>query len=482
MNRSLLLLICDFLVLSLLALANFDDPGAQVEDPDPVEEQTIDVDELDAKDELMEALRIALDDERASREELQDDLNLTQQELAERERAIAEREARLAEMARDLEDRKAESEKLEQEREELREQVAEVAAEKEVLAQERARQEEEARRARERALAMERQLQEKLQELEKTEATLARLEVKQREVEEANQRLSTELELSESEKRLIRENLDQVRTEVQLVRAEKERIQKQAGELAEGVTLLAERSGELVQEVRRSQPKTANMIFSDFQNNHLRASFTRNRPLYLRVSNSETRTVLVGDGEKVYAIVHIDDIGINLQEAGEFRSLSATLSAAGQAGRVTKLSFLSLDPRLLVVEVNETIAERFGTEVYKIAQEPFKFPEAVLIGSSGEYYGETTFTVDSENSRYVKMQTRIFSRLFGELSPSRGDLVFSKTGEFIGMMVTNEYCALIDNFLLVPDAVLPMGDNLVGVSRTLAEMRDRVNQLPRRFR
>lgn len=479
MNRSLLLVICDFLILSLLALANFEEPGAKKEEP---AEEVVEVEEIEAQEELIEALKLSLEEERASREELSGDLNLTQQELREREEALAEREARLQDMAGDLEQREEERRKLEEERAQLAEQVAQTEAEKEALAEERARQEEAARRAREQALAMERELQEKLAELEESEKTLAELDERKRAAEEANQRLSTELQLSESEKRLIRENLEQVRTEVTLIRAEKERIQEQAGQLAEGVSTLAERSGELVQEVRRSQPKTANSIYSEFLDNQLHAVFERDRPLYLRSRESETRSILVSDGQKTYALFHIENTGLNLLEAADWETLRGRLSASGKAGRILKMSFLSSDPRILAVEINEATAERFGTKVYQLAQEPFRFPEAVLINNNGDYYGESTFTLDSENDRYVQMQTRIMSRLFGEFSPSQGDLVFSKTGELIGIMVNYEYCALIDNFLPVPDRALMMGEDLSGVGSILSEMRQRVNRLPGRLR
>jgi hypothetical protein len=406
---------------------------------------------------------------------LSGDLDLTQQALLDREESLAEREARLEALAADLERREAERLRLE-------ERITATEAEKDLLTQDRARQEEEARRARERAMEMERELQQKLAELEKNQQNLVQLETRQRQAEEANRQLSTELQLSESEKRLIRENLEHVRSEVTLVRAEKDRIQEQAGQLAQGVTTLAERSGELVQEDRRSQPKTANTIFSEFQSNHMKADFVRNRPLFLRERETQTRSILISDGEKKYAIFHLENIGLSLAEAVDWEVLTGRLSASGQGGRIQKLFFLSLDPRILVVEIDSATAERFGTKVYKLAQEPFRFPEAVLINSGGNYYGESTFTLDAENRRYVRMQRRIISRLFGEFSPSSGDLVFSKTDELIGIMVNNEYCALIDNFLPIPDRSLPMGTNLTGTGRTLSEMKQRVDRLPARLR
>jgi hypothetical protein len=42
----------------------------------------------------------------------------------------------------------------------------------------------------------------------------------------------------------------------------------------------------------------------------------------------------------------------------------------------------------------------------------------------------------------------VFSNaLFGDFAPvARGDLVLSKTGEFLGIMVNRDYCALLGDF------------------------------------
>ena len=60
--------------------------------------------------------------------------------------------------------------------------------------------------------------------------------------------------------------------------------------------------------------------------------------------------------------------------------------------------------------------------VSSLAKSPFKFPEAVLVSRGGKYYGEVEFKLDTRTPSYVKMKTRFMSRLFGEFSPSAGDL------------------------------------------------------------
>jgi hypothetical protein len=73
--------------------------------------------------------------------------------------------------------------------------------------------------------------------------------------------------------------------------------------------------------------------------------------------------------------------------------------------------------------------------------------------------------LDQELPGYVRMDNRLLRRLFGDFSPSQGDLVLSKTGELLGVMVSSDLCALVDNFL--PMATLVTGDlsgqDMVGI-------------------
>ena len=123
-----------------------------------------------------------------------------------------------------------------------------------------------------------------------------------------------------------------------------------------------------------------------------------------------------------------------------------------------KLGFASLDPRVITVPLSAADAGRLGGEPYLLALDPFRFPEAVLISAGGAGYGELPFKLDPRNPGYVKVDNRLVRRLFGDFSPSRGDLVLSKTGELLGIMVTADTCALITNFL--PQRVLKLGDDL----------------------
>ena len=54
--------------------------------------------------------------------------------------------------------------------------------------------------------------------------------------------------------------------------------------------------------------------------------------------------------------------------------------------------------------------------------------------------------IDASTPNYVKVDRNLLKGLFGKFNPSRGDLVFSKTGELLGIMVNNDYCAVLKDF------------------------------------
>src|SRR5690606_1697533 len=116
-----------------------------------------------------------------------------------------------------------------------------------------------------------------------------------------------------------------------------------------------------------------------------------------------------------------------------------------------------------------------GVKSSRIALDPFKFTEAVLISNGGAGYGEVPFKLDPADPRYVRMDNRLVRRLFGDFSPSRGDLVLSKTGELLGIMVNSEYCAIVTNFL--PAQTLRTGE--AGSQRTSVIFTDLAGRLAR---
>ena len=65
------------------------------------------------------------------------------------------------------------------------------------------------------------------------------------------------------------------------------------------------------------------------------------------------------------------------------------------------------------------------------------------MSDGGKGYGELGFKLDAAHRGYVRVDNRLFKRIFGDFAPSRGDLVFSKSGELLGIMVNSDYCVLL---------------------------------------
>ena len=99
--------------------------------------------------------------------------------------------------------------------------------------------------------------------------------------------------------------------------------------------------------------------------------------------------------------------------------------------------------------VNEAEVQQLGGKVYRISSDPFKFQDAVLVGAQGTYYGECRFEMDRTMPDYVKLDRNLLKGLFGKFNPSRGDLVFSRTGQLLGVMANANYCSMVRQFTAV---------------------------------
>ena len=56
------------------------------------------------------------------------------------------------------------------------------------------------------------------------------------------------------------------------------------------------------------------------------------------------------------------------------------------------------------------------------------------------------FEIDLTTPDYVKLDRSVLKGLFGKFNPSRGDLVFSRSGELLGIMANASYCMMLRTF------------------------------------
>lgn len=436
MNKTLLLILCDFLLLTLLALTRWE----SAEPPRPTQpQQTVPDPAVKAgsrEQDLVETMRLSLADERSAREELAQKLTSTGAALAEREQNLSQLEAERARLA---EERNAVATTLTE--------TQRAAAE---LSQKFNAATQEATLTKEQLAQLQRDLAEKQAEAEKQRQALATLQQQQAEARKHIEGLTLAVVVAEQEKKNLRETADTLRSQVEVERTERLKVQETTTQLAQGVGQLAERSGELRREIVENRPINANVLYNEFVANRVRASFQATRKGFLGPVNKtrDASTVLISNGQQVGALLHVSDTVFSLAENPvDWESLTVQLSRGG-GPRVAAgaMQFLVQDPRIVVLPLDASQAAGLGAKVYPLAADPFKFPEAVLIDGDGRGYGEVGFKLDVADPGFVRVDNRLFKRMFGDFAPKRGDLVFSKSGELLGIMVNDNYCAVLRDF------------------------------------
>ena len=441
MNKTLLLILCDFLLLNLLALTRWEKAEPPTPKQPPVPELAANA--VTKDQDIVEAMRQSLADEQAVRDELAQKLSSVDAALAAREQSLTQTQAERARLA---EERNAVASSLT----ETQRAAAELSKKFSAATQE-------ATMTREQLAALQRELAEKQAEAERQRQSLAAREKQLADAQKQNQMLTMAVVVAEQEKKNLRETAEGLKGQVEVERSERLKVQeantqlaKASTQLAKGVDQLTERSGQLTKEIRDYRPVNPNVLFNEFSANRVTANFTAMRRGFFGQSNKakETNTVLVTDGKQTYAVMHIADTVLAPGEVGvDWETLKVELSKGGSArNEAGAVQFLAQDPRIVVLPLDAAKVAALGAKVYPLAADPFRFPEAVLIDGNGRGYGEVGFKLDPSEPGFVRVDNRFFKRLFGDFSPKRGDLVFAKTGELLGLMVNNDYCAVLKNF------------------------------------
>ncbi|MES2694830.1 MAG: hypothetical protein V4773_15260 [Verrucomicrobiota bacterium] len=434
MNRTLLLIICDFLLLNLLALTRWEKAEPPQAKQPPVPELAANAATKDQ--DLVETMRLSLADEKTARDELAQKLSASDSALAAREQSLTQVQAERA--------------KLAEERNSVASTLSETQRAAADLNQKFTAAAQEASMTKEQLAQLQRELAEKQAEAERQKKDLAAREKQLADARKQVDGLTLAVVVGEQEKKTLREQTEGLKGQVEIERTERMKVQEANTQLAQGVGQLAEKSGELTKEIRDNRPINANVLFNEFKQNQVSATFAANRRGFLGQSNRNkaANTVLVTDGKQVYALVHISDTVFSLGENGvDWESVTVDMAHNG-AGKTpaAQVQFLTHDPRVVVLPLTAEQASGLNAKVYPLAVDPFKFPDAVLIDGGGRGYGEVGFKLDPSEPNFVRVDNRLFKRLFGDFSPKRGDLVFAKTGELLGIMVNSDYCALLKNF------------------------------------
>ncbi len=483
MNRSLLLVVCDFLLLSILALARFDVPKDAViaqDDQKVVSKEVVErisdgenyddvVAELEATNEtLLENLSSDKDDLIEQKLKLEAEIAQRQRELQQKEAEIASKDAviegnkeALNVAKKEAQELEAQRQEIERKKEELLQSNAASKKELEILAKN---------------LEQAKKKSEELAELKSSkekEAEAARLELAAS-VERAK---AQELAAAEAKALLIEEKK---RSDVLLASTAKidqkidtlnqglDGVGKDLKTVGEGLVGVGEKMTEVTEDVRElteRQTQSVNDIFTRYEQNKVTLKFTYTHKFGISQSDREDQfsvdTVLMVDGNFVYALIHAKDSPFRV-EFNPKKLVSVTGQITGPKLKtplqVKEIAFMD-DPRILIVPLyaNPQELAKSGLELFKAPENPFLFDDAVVIDVKDGKFGQTKCLRDEKDGRYIQVDEKHFAFLTGAFNPGKGDLVFSQRGELLGIMVNGDYAFHIKN----------LGSRIQGGSRTL---------------
>lgn len=470
MNRSILIVICDFLLISLLAfstvdvnqLSNSGAPRTLALNPNAHTNRA------DAGKDLAAAMQLALNEERRSHEQLQAELAQARANTSERERQVqsAQEQLKSREQAAAL---------LVQQQTALQQQYSAATNNVQLLAQQLQNSSSQASLSRDLIEQFKSDAQKQSEQASALRKQLDELTRSNALILADQQRLAGQLQLAEANSRAARDEAARLAEEVKVERAEKAR-------LAGGVEALAAKSSQLAQEIRENTPLAPNTIYDQFVSNRVEATFAATKPGFFggqSVKRATAQSVLVTDGTNIFALCHVDDTPLALRNPGtDWDGLSGSLGHGPWVFPIHSLSLAWPDPRIALIPVPTADARQLGCRVYKISATPFKFQDAVLVGVQDDYYGQCSFEIDLTTPDYVKLDRSVLKGLFGKFNPSRGDLVFSRTGELLGVMANDTYCMMVRG--LDTSATLQFGPNVRAqhTGQLLSQLSAQILQLP----
>jgi hypothetical protein len=429
MNRSILIVICDFLLVSLLVFSNPDinrvtEGGIKEIKFELSTNQPITTGQQD----MAAVMRVALNEERKNRDVLLGELTRTREAVSKQQTQLSERDQEAAQL----------------QRQQVLLQLQFAAAQTNIsnLQQQLQATSGEAQMSKEKAAAMEADIRKQLDQSASLQKELAELQRSNLLALAERERLSGQLQVAEAEKRAASEQATRAQEEVVAER-------QHSAALAEGVKVLANKSGELAQEIRENRPQASNTIFSEFLTNRVEARFVAVRAGLFgdATKNKDTETVLLTNGTNIFALCHIQDTPLTLFNPGtDWEGLTGSLIRHAASVPIHSVIFSLRDPRIVLIPVTQDEARQLGGRIYHISADPYKFQDAVLVGAREGYYGECKFEIDLTTPEYVKLDHNVLKGLFGKFNPSRGDFVFSRTGELLGVMANSSYCLMLQSF------------------------------------
>lgn len=457
MNRSILIVICDFLLLSLLTFSTDINHMADESTRPPTKVVIATNVVPNPGNDLAAVMKLALEEERKNTEQLRQQLATTREASTQQQAQLSQREQESQRLQQQFATAQTNIESLNRQ---LQNNSTQVAQTQQQLATAAA----EAQRQSQLATA----LRQQLEDISKSNQ-LAQAEKEQ---------LANQLQVARVEERAANEKAALLQQETQAARAEN-------AKLAEGFKTLATNSSQLTQEIRANTALAPNNIFNSFVSNRVAAAIVAARTGFFSqdtAKDKNTETVLVTDGTNIFALCHVQDTPLTLWDPGtDWDKFTGTLTWGAAQVPIHSLTFHAQDPRVVMIPVSQADAKKLGCQVYHLSSDPYKFQDAVLVGANEGYYGECNFQIQLNTPQYLKLDRNLLKGLFGKFNPSRGDLAFSRTGELLGIMVNNDYCLTLRGFASAATFAFDQDLHSRHTGGTLAQLYDNIFQMPQRL-
>jgi hypothetical protein len=246
---------------------------------------------------------------------------------------------------------------------------------------------------------------------------------------------------------------------------------------------LAKNTEALREEMKVARPLAPNHLYNDYMSNQVVSTvFAARQGLLGQVEREVAgNSVLISDGTNIYALLHVEDTPLTFSIPGtDWDRVLVSLRHGLTVVAGDEIRFSVIDPRVVLVPVSSAMVRTLGVKVYPIASDPSQYQEVILIGAKERQgYGECRFQFEVKNPQYLRLDRNLFRRLSGNYAPARGDMVFSKGGQVVGIMVNKSYCAVFNRFTTMYslhaglDQVTPLS-----TANVLAAMRMFIEQLP----
>ena len=486
MNRSLLLVICDFLLLSLLGFVRFDAPQASAEDPQ-AEPKYSEEPIPDSRDDLIAMLEISLeqakDKQAIKNRELNEKILESQGIEKKLKESLERKESSLKQLENEAKQQDQRQLILEVEKEEIAKKLSttedKFAAQKREMLQwkrlQEAKQVEVAKKLSESVNALQQKELERVKLNDQLVASYYQSKLNAERVKSMEQVFETNkqrlkileaaLEKSNAEKESLldqkikaEEKLQDSQNEQAILAAKlktekaiRNELSNQTDRLVAGfqnltessqkvVEAVEERTNEVVRKIDSTLTLSPNQVFAFFQENLVTVIFESKELGPLSIGSVErsytSQSPILNVKGAYFAVLHVK----NSPYGNTFEPLSVQSRIRCGNNEVDSIGLFSdrQDSSLLWVQLPEEWLLRQDRLPAEQTTNPFAFQEAILINPNNLQYGSLRFRIDNERfSPFLKTDNRLSTRLFGDFSASAGDYLFTQNGKFLGIQTTS---------------------------------------------